>query len=135
MKLIRLDPQQRQELERHRRQTHDQRIYERLSAVLWVAAGKDRFDVESLLGCSVRQVAEWLRIFRNHGLDALCALHYKGDPGKRTSQQVERLKRAIKTGRFRNSDQIRQWVAETFHVPSTASGIKGLLRRVGASYH
>ncbi|HEV3257508.1 MAG TPA: hypothetical protein VG013_11550 [Gemmataceae bacterium] len=40
MKLIHLDAEQRQELEHRRRQTHDKGLYERLSAVLWVAAAK-----------------------------------------------------------------------------------------------
>ncbi len=38
MKPIHLDPQQRRELERRRHETRDKRIYERLSAVLWVAS-------------------------------------------------------------------------------------------------
>jgi transposase len=135
MKLIHLDLPRRQEIERRRHETHDQRIYERLSAVLWVADGRDRFDVAALLGRSVRQVAEWLRIYRNQGLDPLCTLHHQGDPGKLTPAQLERLKQEIQTGRFRNSDRIRQWVEETFHVPYTPSGIKDLLRRLGASYH
>jgi len=135
MKPIHLDPEHRQELERRRHETHDKRIYERLSAVLWVADGKDRFDVADLLGCSVRQVAEWLRLFRNEGLDALCTLHYAGDPGKLTPAQVGRLKEEIKTGRFHTADQVRQWVAETFQVAYTPSGIKDLLHRIGASYH
>ena len=42
MKTIHLDLQQRQELQQRRHQTHDKRIYERLSAVLWVADGKTR---------------------------------------------------------------------------------------------
>ena len=42
MKPIHLDPQQRRELERRRHQTPDKRIYERLSAVLWVADAKTR---------------------------------------------------------------------------------------------
>jgi hypothetical protein len=40
----------------------------------------------------------------------------------------------ISTGRFRNSDQVRLWVEEVFRVLYSPSGIKGLLRRVGASY-
>jgi hypothetical protein len=40
MKLIHLDPQQRKAIERRRHETHDRRIYERLSVVLWVAEGK-----------------------------------------------------------------------------------------------
>jgi transposase len=135
MKSIHLDPQQRQELERRRHETHDKRVYERLSTVLWVGGGKDRFEVADLVGCSVRQVAEWLRIYRNEGLDALCTLHYKGDPGKLSARQVGRLKEEIRTGRFHTADQVRHWVEEAFHVSYTASGIKDLLHRIGASYH
>jgi transposase len=135
MNPIHLDAQQRHELQRRRHQTHDKRVYERLSAVLWVADGKTRFEVADLLGRSVRQLAEWLRLFRNRGLDALCTLRQKGDPGNLSPAQVERLKQEISTGCFRSSDQIRVWVEETFGVSYTASGIKGLLRRAGASYH
>src|SRR6516162_49531 len=135
MKPIHLDQYQRRELQRRRHQTPDKRIYERLCAVLWVADGKTRFEVADLLGCSVRQLAEWLRLFRNRGLDALCTLHHQGDPGKLSAGQVERLKQVISTGRFRNSDQIRLWIEEVFGVSYTPSGIKDLLRRVGASYH
>jgi transposase len=135
MKPIQLDRQQRQELQRRRRQTPDKRIYERLSAVLWVADGKPRCEVADLLGRSVRQLAEWLRLFRNRGPDALCILHHQGDPGNLTAGQVERLKQEIRTGRFRSSDQVRLWVEEAFGGLYTASGIKDLLRRIGASYH
>ena len=61
MKPIHLDPQQRRELERRRHETHDKHLFERLSAVLWVADGKTRFEVADLLCRSVRQLAEWLR--------------------------------------------------------------------------
>src|SRR6516165_5103981 len=135
MKPIHLDPQQRRELERRRHQTPDKRIYQRLSAVLWVADGQTRCEVADLLGRSVRQLADWLRLFRNRGLDALCTLHHRGDPGNLSAGQVERLKQEISTGRFRNSDQVRRWVEELFGVSYTPSGIKGLLHRVGASYH
>ena len=114
MKPIPLDPQQRQELQRRRRQTPDKRVYERLSAVLWVADGKTRCEVAELLGRSVRQLAEWLRLFRNRGLDALCTLHHGGDPVNLSAGQVERLKQEISTGRFRSSDQVRLWVEERF---------------------
>ena len=135
MKPIHLDPQQRQDLQRRRHQARDKRVYERLSAVLWVADGKARFEVADLLGRSVRQLAEWLRLFRNRGLNALYTLRQKGDSGNLSAGQVERLKQEISTGRFRNSDQVRLWVEEAFGVLYSPSGIKGLLRRVGASYH
>jgi len=130
-----LTTEQRREIERRRKGTLDRRVYQRLTAVLAVANGKSREEVAELLGVSLSQLGEWLRIFRNEGLDALCQLHYRGDPGKLTPHQVQQLKDKVKTGCFRNSDQIRSWVQEAFGVSYKPSGIKDLLKRIGVSYH
>jgi transposase len=135
MKPIVLSPQQRQQVERRRKQTLDRRVYQRLTAILTIAEGKSREEVAHLLGIGLSQLGEWLRVYRNKGLDALCALHYKGDPGKLTAGQVNHLKEKVSTGCFRNSDQIRQWILDTFRVGYTPSGVKDLLRRIGVSYH
>ena len=135
MKPIVLSSEQRRELERRRKRTLDRRVYQRLTAVLAVAEGKSREEVAHLLGIGLTQLGEWLRVYRNKGLDALCALHYQGDPGKLTAQQVGQLKEKVSTGCFRNSDQIRQWLQDTFGVSYTPSGVKDLLRRIGVSYH
>jgi transposase len=135
MKPIQLTPELRKEIDRRRKASPDRRLYERLTAVLAVAAGKPRVEVADLLGVGLTQLGDWLRIFRNQGLDALCTLHNKGDPGNLTPPQVEQLKNEIGTGRFRNSDQIRHWLVATFGVRYTSSGVKQLLQRIGASYH
>jgi transposase len=135
MKPIVLSPQQRRDIERRRKETLDRRVYQRLTAVLTVAEGESREAVAHLLGIGLSQLGEWLRLYRNQGLDALCALHYKGDPGKLTAAQVNQLKEKVSTGCFRNSDQIRQWLFDTFGVSYTPSGVKDLLRRIGVSYH
>ena len=135
MKPIVLTPAQRREFERRRKGTIDRRVYQRLTAVLTVAEGKSREEVAHLLGIGLSQLGEWLRIYRNKGLDALCILHYKGDPGKLSAQQVDQLKEKVRTGCFRNSDQLRQWLQDTFGVGYTPSGVKDLLRRTGVSYH
>jgi transposase len=135
MKIIRLTDQQRHEIDERRRQTQDRRIYQRLSAVLWIDAGRTREEVAELSGVSTRQVGQWLRIFRNKGLDALCTLHYRGDPGRLRPAQVGRLKQEIAKGAFHNADQVRAWIQEQFGVAYSPSGVKDLLRRIGASYH
>lgn len=135
MKMIQLSSEQRKEIDRRRKETPDRRIYQRLTAVLAIAAGKTRADSADFLGVGCTQLGDWLRVFRNQGLDALCALHNKGDPGNLTTQQIEQLQSEIRTGRFRNADQIRQWLENTFAVLYTASGVKQLLKRIGASYH
>jgi len=135
MKTIQLTAQQRHEIHERRRQAQDRRIYQRLSAVLWSDAGRTREEVADLSGVSTRQVGQWLRIFRNKGLDALCTLHYRGDPGRLRPAQVERLKQEIARGAFHNADQVRAWIEEQFGVTYSASGVKDLLHRIGASYH
>jgi transposase len=135
MKTIQLTPQQRKEISERRRQAQDRRTYQRLSAVLWIDEGRTREEVAALLGVTTRQVGQWLRIFRNKGLEALCTLHYKGDPGRLRPAQVERLKQEIARGVFHNAEQVRTWIRETFGVAYSATGVKDLLRRIGASYH
>jgi transposase len=135
MKTIALSAKQRQEIVERRRQAEDRRIFQRLSALLWIDEGRSREEVADLLGVSSRQVGDWLRIFRNKGLDELCTLHYRGDPGRLRPAQVERLRQEIAKGAFHNADQVRAWIREQFGVTYSASGVKDLLHRIGASYH
>src|SRR3954465_4102079 len=135
MKTIQLTPRQRKEISDRRRQAQDRRVYQRLSAVLWSDEGRTREEIADLLGVSTRQVGQWFRIFRNKGPEELCTLHYQGDPGRLGPAQVKRIRQEIEKGVFHNADQIRTWIEATFGVTYSASGLKDLLRRVGASYH
>src|SRR3954470_10944650 len=124
MKTIELTPQQRQDIGERRRQAPDRRIYQRLSAALWSDDGRTRAEIAALLGVSTRQVGQWLRIYRNKGLDQLGTLHYQGDPGRLGPAQVGRLRQEIAKGVFHNADQIRTWVEATFGVAYSTSGLK-----------
>src|SRR5215204_1587983 len=134
MKPITLTAEQRKGIERRRKESLDRRVYQRLTAVLAVAAGRAREEVADLLGVSLSQLGEWLRVFRKEGLDALCEIHNKGDPGNLDPGQIAQLKSQVSTGCFRNSDQIRYWVESAFDVRYSSSGIKDLLKRIGVSY-
>ena len=135
MKTIALSVKQRQEIQDRRRPAGDHRSYQRLSALLWIEEGRSRQEVAALLGLSSPQVGDWLRIFRNKGLDWLCTLHYRGDPGRLRPAPVERLRQEIARGTFHNAEQVRAWIQEQFGVTYSASGVKDLLHRIGASYH
>ena len=74
MKPIVLTAQQRKEIERRRKNTPDRRIYQRLTAVLAVAAGHTPEAIAQLLGVDRAQLSHWLRVFLDDGLEALCAL-------------------------------------------------------------
>ena len=69
-----LTSEQRRAVERRRKKTLDRRVYQRLTAVLTVAAGNSPDDIAHLLGVDLTQLSQWLRVFRNEGLEALCTL-------------------------------------------------------------
>src|SRR5436305_13934020 len=96
MKTIQLTPQQRKDLSDRRRQAQDRRVYQRLSAVLWSDDGRSRQEIAELVGVSTPQVGQWLRIFRNKGIDEPCTLHYQGDPGRLGPAQVDRPRQEAK---------------------------------------
>jgi transposase len=135
MKTIELSAKQRQAIQQRRRQAGDRRIFQRLSALLWSDEGRTREEVADLLGVSSRQVGDWLRLFRNRGLDELCTLHYRGDPGRLRPAQVEQLKQEIAQGVFHNAEQVRAWIEDQFGVTYSPTGVKDLLHRIGASCH
>src|SRR5437660_6186601 len=74
MKPIVLTAEQRKEAERRRKKTLDRRIYQRLTAILTVAAGHAPEDIAHLLGVDLTQMSQWLHVFRNEGLEVLCTL-------------------------------------------------------------
>jgi transposase len=101
-----LEASVRQEVVRRRRQTHDKRVAQRLSVLLWVDDGRPQRETAELLGVTTRQVRKWLRLFRSRVLDALCTLQYQGGQGKLQLAQVERLQVEVATGRFLTAQQI-----------------------------
>jgi hypothetical protein len=79
MTSIVLTAEQRKQADRRRKATLDRRIYERLTAVLAVAAGRTQEEVARLLGIDPSQLNEWLLLVRIEGLEALCTLA-EGEP-------------------------------------------------------
>src|SRR3954463_13159003 len=133
MKTIQLTPLQRKDISERRRQAQDRRVFQRLPAGPRSDDGGSREEIAQLVGVSTRQVGQWFRIFRNKGLDELGTLHYQGDPGRLGPAQVGRLRQEIAKGIFHNAEQVRTWVEATFGVAYSISGLKDLLRRIGAS--
>jgi transposase len=130
-----LDAPFRKQIERRRQQTRDYRLVMRLSTLLWRDDGKTETEIAHLLGICTRTVRYWLRLYRTKGLDALCTLRYRGDPGELTAYQAEHLRGEIQTGRFRCARQVREWIHVNFGIAYSLSGTKRLLARLGCSFH
>jgi hypothetical protein len=46
-----------------------------------LATGYPRQDVADLLDVCTRTIKNWVALYQDSGLDALCTLDYQGDPG------------------------------------------------------
>src|SRR5437879_3922877 len=68
----------RTEISNTRQCERDAKIYQRLSALLWLNGGMTQDQVADHLGVTSRQVRKWVRLFREQGLEALCTLNYLG---------------------------------------------------------
>ena len=76
-----LDTLTRKKIEKLRRQEKDARIHKRLCALLWLNQDYSAEQVAQLLDVCPRTVRNWLALYREQGLEALCSLEYQGDPG------------------------------------------------------
>jgi transposase len=78
---ITLETLERKKIEKKRRKAKDARIHRRLSALLWLNDGYSVEEVAALLDVCPRTIRNWVDLFQEEGLDALCSLDYQGDPG------------------------------------------------------
>ena len=78
---FKMDTLERKKVEKFRRKERDARIHRRLSALLWLNAGRSVLDVADLLDVCPRTIENWVARYQSEGLDALCTLQYQGDPG------------------------------------------------------
>jgi transposase len=130
-----LSKKERKEMEKRRQQGGDHRVVRRLCALLWLDEGRTQEQVGGLLGVTARMVREWVKLYRKGGLEKVCDLGYRGRPCDLNDRQIEALREEVKAGRFRAAKQVRQWLEDEFGKSYSLSGVKELLRRLGASFH
>jgi transposase len=78
---LRLQTLERKRVEKFRKRERDTRIHRRLSALLWLDKGYSVQQVAELLDVCPRTVRDWVALYQDKGLEALCSLEYQGDPG------------------------------------------------------
>jgi transposase len=76
-----LETLERKKLLKLRERAKDIRIHHRLSALLWLDDGYSVEEVARLLDVCPRTVKNWIAFYTAGGVDRLCSLDYRGDPG------------------------------------------------------
>lgn len=119
---------------RYRRETHGPTRL-RLHALWLVQAGQLTLrEIGAVLGVSERTIRRWLNRYRAGGLAAvLAALPGQGGGAQAwlTVEQDALLAAYAQDGAFRTAAEARDWVADTFGVSYTVSGMGHHLRALG----
>jgi transposase len=134
-KPFQLETLERKKVEKFRREKKDVRIHKRLSALLWLNKGYAVEEVADLLEVCTRTINNWVDLYHQQGLEALCSLEYKGDPGWLSAAQLDQLKQEVATGRFKCATQVCDWVEQTFGRRFSPSGMRKVLVWLGCSFH
>ena len=67
----------------------DKRHYQRLLALHYMQLGKRQFEVSSLLGISPRSIQQWIRRYKNQGIEGMKQAYIPGCPRKLSKNKLE----------------------------------------------
>lgn len=132
---LNLSKSQMAKIAKLRKETKEVVVHMRLTALLWLGEGMTVAQVAQLIKVVPRTIKNWVKLYQKGGLDGLCKLKYKGDPGQLNQEQKKLLDDKIMTGVFRSVKQIVAWVKEQFEIEYSLSGMKALLQRMDFTYH
>jgi transposase len=99
-----------------------------------LAQGWSAADVATALLIDADTVRAYFKRFKRGGLDELLRMNFVGSDALLSSEQLAELDAHLETHPHQNAASVARWVAETFGVHYTVSGMTAVLRRLGYTY-
>jgi transposase len=122
------------ELRAAHRGTRDKREADRVKAVVLLASGWTAEQVAEALLVDPNTVRNHFRRYREAGLAGLLNMAYRGSDCELDASQLAILDEHLRTHVYLTAKDVAAWVADTFGVAYTASGMTALLHRLGFVY-
>lgn len=122
------------ELQKAHRQTKDKRAADRIKAVYSLAIGHSISQVSSILMLDEDTLRDYLKKYLEGGLSALIKTHHKGGFCRLDAKQMTSLKSELSSRIYLTSAAVVSYVAETFSISYSPSGMRDLLHRIGYEY-
>jgi len=122
------------ELERLHRNLRDKRQADRVKAVLALSKGWSPTQVAEILLFDEKTSRHYFERYLNGGADALLADHYHGAVPKLNDSQIQQLDRYLQDHLFTDAKEVMAYIAKTYRVHYSISGVTDLLHRLGFSY-
>ena|SRR5437868_15233583 len=130
-RLLTLTDQERELISRRYKQEKNPRYRERLQCLLFKDRGLTNIEVADLLQVVPETITEWLNLYQNGGVEALCRLVTGGSDGFLNEEQVTLLTAGLDKLVFQNAKQVCAWVQQQFDISYSERGMRDLLKRLG----
>jgi transposase len=121
-------------LRRAHRESRNVREAYRINAVILLAQGWSAADVATALLIDADTVRTYFKRFKRGGLDELLRMNFVGSEALLSDEQLVELDAHVQSQLHQSAASVARWVAETFGVHYTVSGITAVLRRLGYTY-
>jgi transposase len=76
-------------------------------------------------------LSSYVKKYNEHGIEALISIHYKGRSSELTEAQEDQIREELERVIHLSTQSVIIYVAHTFSLSYTASGMRGLLHRLG----
>jgi transposase len=130
-RLLTLTDEERDEISRRYKQEKNPRFRERLHCLLLKDRGHTNTEVAEMLLVVPETITDWLNVYQEGGLEALCRLETGGSDGWLTPDQIAQLQAELDKHVFQTAKQVCAWVQDRFEVTYSERGMRDLLRRLG----
>jgi transposase len=130
-RLLTLTEEQREQISRRYKQEKNPRFRERLQCLLFKDRGLSNIEVADLLQVVPETITDWLNLYQDGGIEALCRLETGGSDSFLSQEQITLLQAELDKHIFQTAKQVCAWVQEQFAIPYSERGMRDLLRRLG----
>jgi len=120
--------------------TKDKRHYQRLLALHYIQLGKRQLEVSSLLGASPRSIQQWIRRYKDKGIEGIKQGYIPGCPRKLSKDKLKEFSQifisnqdSLSGGRLMAADA-QALLKENYSCDYKISSVYHLLHEAGLSW-
>ena len=121
-------------LERVHRDLRDKRQADRVKAVIALAKGWSAAQIAEILLFDEKTSRRYFERYQQGGLEALLENDYSGGEPKLDERQMSELERDLEAHTLPDAKSVIAYIAKTYGVHYSVSGVTDLLHRLGFSY-
>jgi len=132
--MLKLTPQEREEIRQMHRSCRERKYADKLKALLLLDKGFSCVDVGEMLLLDDDTIRKYREQYLNLGAASLLQDNNRGRASYLNSKQLELLNQELESNTYADSKGITVWISTHFNITYTPSGITALLNRMGFVY-